>query len=505
MRRVTLPRTALASALVLAVVAAACGKTSSGTVDAAPKASATTASTVAPTVPAVVWDQATKDTAISAGKAVMIKHECRRCHEIDDLPAASRPNGCTSCHLWLKGLKPDDKQYKDIVSKYGEPIVQRYQRNIVHLERVPDLTGIGKRVRADYIEKFLAEPYDQRPTLEESMFRHKLTDAEIRSVARYFAAMVDAPDPWTAGYVAPVVAKPDAARIEEGRKLFLGKGCVACHTYGNVETGMTRETLEGARGANALAPNLRFVKDRTRLDAIVTWIMAPQSLAPKTTMPGSGATVGEAEAIRDFLLYGDPQLKPAPATYEIKPPAILPRPVPYAEMKEKVLGKVCVHCHMNDYEKDTGPGNHGGFGYAGIGLAVRTYETMVNGAVGPDGKRYSIFLPRPGETMPHVLVVMLQRRIEEQRDHVPAFADYERPSYPKGMLGMPIGLPSMDDEAMSILATWIAQGCKGPTAISGKTGVNDGYLVPDGPLKKNEGCELRGPEKPRPAWAFDQK
>ncbi len=491
--------------MAFAAVAAACGKTNSGAADAAPKASASTASTVAPPVPTVTWEAATKEKAIADGKAVMIKHECRRCHEIDDLPAASRPNGCTSCHLWLSGLKPDDKQYKDIVSKYGEPIIQRYQRNIVHLERVPDLTGVGKRVRAEYIDSFLHEPYDQRPTLEESMFRHKLTDAEIRQVARYFAAIADAPDPWAPGWVAPTApAKPDAARLEEGKKLFLGKGCVACHTYGNLATGMTRETLEAARAANALAPNLRFAKDRTRSDVIVSWLMAPQAITPKTTMPASGLTVGEAEAIRDYLWFGDPELKPAPATYELKPPALLERPVPYAEMKEKVLGKVCVHCHMNDYEKDTGPGNHGGFGYAGIGLALRTYESMVNGAVGPDGKRYSIFQPRPGEAMPHVLVVMLQRRIEEQRDHVPAFGDYERPSYPKGMLGMPIGLPSMDDDAMSILATWIAQGCKGPTAVTGRPEVNDGYLVPDGPLKKNEGCELRGPEKPRPAWAWDK-
>lgn len=498
-------RAVLASALALAAIAAACGKSSNGGADAS-KPAATNTSTVAPALVTVAWDQATKEKAITDGKAVMIKHECRRCHEIDDLPAASRPNGCTTCHIWLKGLKPDDKQYKDIVSKYGAPVIERYQRNVIHLEKVPELTGVGKRVRADYIESFLTEPYDQRPTLEESMFRHKLTHDEIRAVARYFAAVADAPDPWAPGYVAVAAPpKPDAARIEEGKKLFLGKGCIACHTYGNLETGMTRDALEGARAANLLAPNLRFAKDRTRPDVIVSWIMAPQSIAPKTTMPASNTTVGEAEAIRDFLFYGDPQLKPAPATYEIKPPAILDRPVPYAEMKEKTLGKVCVHCHMNDYEKDTGPGNHGGFGYAGIGLAVRTYESMVNGAVGPDGKRYSIFLPRPGETMAHVVVVMMQRRIEEQRDHVYAFADYERPAYPKSMLGMPIGLPSMDDEAMSVLATWIAQGCKGPTAITGRPEVNDGYLVPDGPLKKNEGCELRAPEKPRPAWAWDKK
>ena len=31
---------------------------------------------------------------------------------------------------------------------------------------------------------------------------------------------------------------------------------------------------------------------------------------------------------------------------------------------------------------------------------------------------------------------------------------------------------------------------------------NDGYLVPDGPIAKNKGCELRPVEKKRPVWAL---
>jgi len=500
------PSALLAVALSFVAFVGACDKCNTSTAtDADAASSAAGASTVAPPVPATTWDAKVKATALADGKAVMIKHECRRCHEIDDLPAAARPLGCTSCHLFLAGLKPEDPTYKGLVEKWGEGIIVRYQRNIQHLEKVPDLTGLGKRVRGDYIARFLAEPYDQRPTLEESMFRHKLTDDEIKAVARYFAAVSDAPDPSAAGYAPELPRKPDGARLAQGKQLFLSKGCMACHTYGNVKTGMTREALEGARTTTALAPNLRFVKDRSRPDAILSWIMNPQALAPKSLMPNVAATRDEAEALRDFLYFGDPELLPAPATYEIKPPAILDRKVPYTEMKERVLGKVCVHCHMNDYEKDTGPGNKGGFGYAGIGLAMRSYEALVNGAVGLDGKRYSVLVTRPGEAMPPVLSAMMDRRVEEQRDHVPAFGDYERPAYPKKRPGMPMGLPSMTDEEMSILATWISQGCKGPTEILGKPGVNDGYLVQDGPLKKNEGCELRPPEKPRPKWAYDQK
>lgn len=497
--------TSLAAALAAAAILAACGKTSPHTTDAA----APTASSAAPfEPPKATWDEKTRTDVLAAGKAVLEKNECRRCHDIDDLPAPVRPNYCTSCHEFLTGLKPGEKQFEELKTRYGAELLARYQKNIVHLIKVPSLTNIGKRVRADYIASFLEQPYDQRPTLEESMIRHHLSDDDIKAVARYFAAVAYAPDPYAADFKSPELGKrPEQTRIDKGKKLFLAKGCTACHTFGNVDTGVPRAALEGARTTNSLAPNLRYAKDRTRPDVIVEWIQNAQKIKPDTTMPPSGLTHDEAAAIRDFLFFGDPQLTPAPDAYVIAPPKILEREVKWEEMKARTIGKVCVHCHMNDFEKDTGPGNKGGFGYHGIGLAMRTYEALVNGAVGADGKRYSVLVTRPGEAMPPILSAMMQRRVEEQRDHVPPFEDYERPNYPrvpKAPLGMPMGIPSMTDEELSILATWISQGCKGPTAIWGKAGTNDGLLVPDGPLKKNAGCEQRAPEHPRPAWAYDQ-
>ena len=495
----------LAKSLAIAALVA-CGKTPPASHDAA--APTPTPSVAAFVVPTVAWDPKVKGDAIAAGKAVLIKNECRRCHEIDDLPDPVRPNHCTSCHEFIKGLKPGEKHYNELVEHNGLEFVQRYQRNIVHLIKVPNLTNVGRRVRADYIASFLSEPYDQRPTLEESMIRHQLGEGDIKAVARYFAAVASAPDPYAPGYAAPDLGKrPEQTRLDKGKQLFLNKGCPACHTFGNLDTGMPRVALEGARATNSLAPNLRYAKERTRPDVIVAWIENAPGILPGTLMPPSGLTDAEAELVRDFLFFGDPQVRPMPEPYVVVPPKILDRPVAWEEMKARTIGKVCVHCHMNDYEKDTGPGNKGGFGYHGDGLAMRTYEALVNGSVGEDGKRFSVLVPKKGETLAPILVAMLQRRIEEQRDHVPAFEDTERPhwpSYPKHMLGMPMGLPSMTDEEISILATWIAQGCKGPTAVWGKPGINDGLLVPDGPLKKNDGCEQRAPEHPRPKWAVDQ-
>ncbi|MGZ3451917.1 MAG: hypothetical protein ACXVEF_20070 [Polyangiales bacterium] len=478
--------------LCLATIAfvAGCPKPNPETTDAGVAPAASSSSPAAKSL----WNEKERADAIAAGTAVIEKHQCTRCHTIDQQKAPARPLACTSCHTFLKGIKDGDAEFTKLVARYGEPVLRRYQKNIQHLERVPDLTGLGKRVRADWIAKYLAEPHDLRPLLEESMFRHTMEPAEIQAVARYFAAVADAPDP-NAAVTLP--SKPSDDALARGKKLFAEKGCTDCHVFGNV--GSNLATLEKSKSLALLAPNLRFARERTRPDAIVAWIMDPQKLLPTTTMTKLGISRDDAEAIRDFLFFGDAEVKPL-AAIEPTLPKTLDRDVPYEEMKEKVLGKVCVHCHMNDYEKDPGPGNRGGLGYKGVGLRMRTYETLISGAIDEKGNRYSVLVAEKGKTPP-ILTAMLRRRNEATRDRILPFQDHELASYPKELPGMPLGLPAMDDEATAVLATWIAQGCKGPTKVSGVPGANDGYLVPDGPIEKNAGCELRMPSKTRPAWA----
>lgn len=461
----------------------------------------------------VQWEPEAKRKAEEEGKTVLLKHQCNRCHTIEDLPEAARPLHCTSCHTFLLGLKPDSRQYKEIDAKYGDGLMARYQKNIEHLEQVPNLTQIAKRVRTDWLRDFLQEPYDLRPALEESMIRHRLNKDELRAVVRYFAAKASAADPYAPGYTPPTLPpKPEKAHIEEGKKLFVARGCPACHQFGNVEFGAPGEQNKNAGFAVKLAPNLRFVRERTHPEVLLDWMILPQQLAPGTWMPPMGVTREDAKKIRDFLLWSDPALRTNTLPQPSLPPAVK-HPVSYEEMKEEVLGRTCVHCHMNDYEKDDGPGNGGGFGYKGTRLAMRTYEALVHGAVDEQGKRYSVLVPAPGKTIPPILESMLRRRTEEARDHLQPGQDRERPHYPQTPPGMPMGLPSMSDQQFGILRAWIEQGCPGPTKVSGRafvtekggiqTAVNDGFLVPDGPLKKNKGCELREPEIPRPLWSYE--
>ncbi len=467
-----------------------------------------------------------RQAALTAGLEVLDRHQCARCHSIPDAKVPGRAFHCTECHQFLHGLAPGSAPYESIANKYGRSFIERYQRNIVHLIEVPSLAGLGRRVRIDWIRAFLREPYDVRPMLEESMIRHALSPTEIETVARYFAAEADvsaeAPPP------ADAIADRSPSRIAAGKALFRERGCTNCHTFGNVDFGQTKAGLAAFGKGAQLAPNLRFVRERTRRDVLVDWILEPSAIKPKTEMPPwSGPTQTateravarwEAESIAAFLLGADPALaavdpprlddkgEVGDATLAAMAPKPLGRWVDYEEMKAKVLGKVCVHCHMNDHEKDNGPGNKGGLGFAGVGLRMRTYETLVSGTIGTDGKRYSVLEPEPGESLPPIVEVLLRRKIEGARDQVEPWRDHARLPYAVKWgrdMGMPLGLPAMSDEAVAVMVTWIAEGCPGPTTVTGQPGIGDGLLVPDGPIAKNHGCELRMPEEKRPSWSYE--
>lgn len=447
------------------------------------------------------WPAKRRAAAIAAGVEVIERHECTRCHDIDGIAGVGRPYDCVSCHRFLDALTPDDPRYQSIARNTGKDVLDRYIANIEHYLDVPALTGVSRRVRPEWIEAFLAAPHDVRPVLEVSMIRNRLTRAERKVLTAYFAAIADVP----VRTPRDRRKRPSAARLADGRKRYVARGCPACHTLGNVDfgVGITADFLVQMKDATRLAPNLRFARDRLRPGVIVDWIVEPSALLPGTRMPTLGIPREEAELIADFVLFADVGELPAPepehAVMEL-PPAV-DRQVSWEEVKERVFGKVCVHCHMNDHEKDTGPGNLGGLGFAGVGLSFRTYERTVWGAA-RDGKRYSVLQPLPGEKLPRVLQVMLLRRVENRRDLLGPYADRALP--PLGsdeLLGMPLGLPAMTDEELGILRAWIEQGCVGPAAVTGRSDVTDGFLVPDGPIAVNRGCGLREPADPPPAWA----
>ncbi len=467
----------------------------------------------------VAWTDEARASAIETGREALTRNQCNRCHVIDEVEAAGRSEHCVSCHVFLDGLAPEDRTYRTLADRYGEATVQRYQRNIEHYLIAPDLTNIGSRLRPDWIAQFIVEPQDLRPMMDETMVRTRLTDADRDAIARYFAAVARVADPTeTEAPATTQLPRPSDEDMDEGRRLFTTHACNTCHLVGNVELGRSVVDLARAGLPSRLAPNLRFVRERMHPDVALQWILDPQSLHPTTSMPNLQLSGEQATLLRDWIWHVDPELEPTPApTVHALPPA-LDRPVAWAEVKERVLGRICVHCHMNDHERDPGPGHVGGYGWPAADLRMRTYESLVSGmpcadpllaprgggpvAVGTiEGERCSVLEPREPGGVPPLLAVMLLRHDEEPRDRVRPMHDHARDHFSGERPGMPMGLPSIPDDELALVRAWIEQGCVGPTEVTGMPGIPDGFLVPDGPIAQNRGCEVRAPLAERPEWA----
>ena len=348
---------------------------------------------------------------------VWAQADCGRCHSVPEQPEYARVDSCSTCHLWIRKVAANP-QAREKAREFF-PKWDRYERNTRSYLLVPALEPAMARLEPSWIRTWLADPYDVRPGMYEGMPRFDLSEEQLDVLEAAFAAqLVDVPQ----------TPAPDPANVETGRTLFESRGCLACHGFGRIKP------VPGIPSA----PDLARTRDRMSPDRTVAWIINPLAISPKATMTPQPVTPDDAVALRDFLFLAEPDggaVPPATATPE---PTV--EPVTWADVEEKVFGRICVHCHMDPAQNEgrAGPGNAGGFGWAATGIELQTPEGVEAHAEA-------------------VVASMLRRRDEARRDHVghgftPATVD--RPELP----GMPLGLPAIPDEDISLVLGWIEQG-----------------------------------------------
>ncbi len=356
-----------------------------------------------------------------AGVAVAARFQCARCHEAPGrLATLPVEEDCTGCHAAVFTDHFDDRYTAEGIAGW---------RSRIHSLRVtPSLLGT-ERLRADWLEAFLAKPHDLRPGIPATMPRLPLGDDDRAALGAWLGADTEPSTPSVAG------------DVERGLALLASEGCGSCHRYSG--SGVLEEPLaEGFSEPMALAPDLRHARERMSSAWLVAWLEDPAAIKADTTMPRPSLT----EAQRDDVVAA---LTRAPLLPVARPevPALLSsleRAVTYAEVEEQVLARVCRHCHSAPSEAnsgDAGPGHTGGFGYAGVGLDLSSYEGVLRGRVGPDGARISVV-----EGSPPPLVAAMVRRHEEVAGGFP-----EAP-------GMPLGFPPMSVEQIQLVSSWIEQG-----------------------------------------------
>lgn len=352
-----------------------------------------------------------------AGLRVAEAAGCALCHDAPGLAPAARTDSCVGCHAWVKKVAATPAAREKAMALF--PRWARYERNVRTYAAVPDLGAAFARLDPAWVRGYLADPHDVRPHMDETMPRLGLGDADLDALAG-----------WAATFRAPVPESPapDPARLADGARVFAEKGCGGCHAFG-----------AHSAGGDPAAPDLRHARDRLPPDTMAAWIRDPAAVSPRARMPALGLGAEEALAVRDFVLLAEPGgAAPAPPAGSLP---VVDRPVAWAEVEERVVGKICVHCHMDPAQNEgrAGPGNAGGFGWAATGIELQTPEGV---AAHADA----------------VVAALLRRRDEAARDRVAPGevpADVERPALP----GMPLGLPPIPDEDIALVQAWVAQGC----------------------------------------------
>jgi cytochrome c5 len=413
--------TSLLAAALLAGAPACSDKPSPGpSTGPTTPASATTLATQAAAPPDPPGDPA-------RGKELVAKFECNRCHDGTGHEDPAFEKQCFHCHEQI------------ISGKFKTPksAEKKWKERVADLQVAPTLTDAPKRLRREWVAKFLLEPYDLRPRLSASMPRLKITPAEARDIAAHLGAPDDPP-------AADPLAGADLGR---GRSLIEDKGCPSCHEFSGVPAlkgAAPVKPREVVKPAVELAPDLRSARDRLKPAAVIAWLTSPKSMKSDTLMPEFSLTPAEARDIAAYVLHAE--LAPiSPRAAPARLP-VLTRKVSYDEVNERVFRRTCWHCHGEpEYAAgDGGPGNTGGMGFKPRGLSFLDYASVHAGATDDDGSRHSIFEKVKGT--PRVVAALLARQAEEA-------------GHPDAELrGMPLGYPALTPEEVQLVESWVEQG-----------------------------------------------
>lgn len=369
------------------------------------------------------------------GRAAVQRYGCASCHQIEGV-RASRGTSCVGCH---------QRVVEQPRSGLGRA------PHVEHYLHAPDLRFITRRLREDYLVRFLQDPHDVRPRLEETMPRLPVTEEDARLIIQFLRSSAPAVS-------VPSSPAPSRANLQRGREVFDRAACATCHEMGNVDfaieipaialAGMGRPAVE--------APNLRFARERLDPNVALQWILNPRALDPNTQMPHPELSREDAIAVRDFIFLADvgSAVRPtAPPTASSLGQAR--RRVRFADVR-RIFQRSCIHCHAHTNGQETSSS----LGFAPSSLDLSSIEGVRAGTQLADGTRRSVIEP-DASGVPPLLARLLRRHEEAARDITAPRRDALSPierEPPTGPVGMPLGLPPVPVEDLRTIATWIAQG-----------------------------------------------
>jgi len=360
------------------------------------------------------------------GRELVEHFECNRCHEGTGLGSAPLAKNCFSCHEQI------------ITGKFpvSPAALARFRPHVASAREAPSLTALGARLEPRWVIEYLLAPRDLRPKLTPTMPRLALDRSQAADIAAYLGANV-----------APGAEALALGSARRGRELMEQKGCASCHAFSGVPsfTVSAAPAVESdAARVAALAPDLRFTRERFRPDRLLGFLLDPKSLKPDTRMPNFDLSRDQAADIAAYVLEAPLALAPVAPFVRLPP---LARRVSFEEANRQVFSRTCHHGHTDAQSAggDGGPGNTGGFGFAPRGISFSSHASILAGYIDEKGERRSLFEPLADGT-PRLVAALLARH------------DEARSAPRDSVRGMPLGLPPLSPEDIQLVESWVAQG-----------------------------------------------
>ena len=392
--------------------------------------------------------------AVARGAQIFQDKQCAFCHDTDPLWVAAQ--GCAACHDQIRQVAQCLADCERALAHMTDRSIDAAEREIVHLREVPHLGGVAQLLRRSWLERYLQRPHDLRPRLEETMPRLSISAAEASDLVSYLMTSVEHPPPnplWkqrAATHFREPVGAMAAGEVQRGRAAYEALGCGSCHDFSGVTDAVAERGNRGLSRAMLLAPDLRHTRVRFRPDRLVAYLMDPRADRLSAAMPHYRIDLTQARDLAAFIMDAEAAPPTAPPAATFLP--LLERSVGYAEVADRVLQRICVHCHgptTGDVAGD-GPGNSGGFGFAARRLDLSSFEGVRAGVM-VDGERVSVLRPDANSSDPTPLLVrVLEARHREERAPIGAPLDDLR--------GMPLGLPALSLRDIQLVRSWVADG-----------------------------------------------
>ena len=190
-----------------------------------------------------------------------IESACAKCHLPSDVPGAPRlargrelfeELGCIGCHK-LHGT--------------GGVIA-------------PELDNVGSRRSPEWLAKHFTSPASVSPG--SPMPAVKLKESDVEALTLYMLSLTGE---HLSDYYVSMKTIPS---VESGRRLFVEKGCIGCHSL-------------GGKGGT-IGPALDEIGKQHDANWIIAHFRNPQALTPDSVMPKFDLTEHETRALTEFLL-----------------------------------------------------------------------------------------------------------------------------------------------------------------------------------------------------------